>query len=472
MKKNNPDKNKSDKKNKSVRKTAAIINSALILSAIFGVSTFLFVGERPTISEEENRTLAKMPEFSLSSWFDGSYSSGVSEFFNDTVPMRSVFKSLITDIRACFGVTVDDASFHGTVSMVNQSNVTEETTVTSTPPETSPAVTTTPAETQSSQTQVSDTTVSETQAAAETVAEENPDAGGDIDDGHMSNGILVYKNRALMLYGSYDSTLQNYASYVNAYKTDLGNTNVYSMVIPTAVSYYLPEKYSNYSEDQLADIEYIRTLLDGVKDIDVASVLAQHVDEDIYSRTDHHWAPLGAYYAAQTFVNQLGLPFADLSTYEKIEEEGYVGTMYSFTQDPAIKNNPETFIYYKPSNSYTTTYYDTYNSNGYQSDLFIPMSGSSLYVTFMGGDDKITHINTDCKNGRNLCIIKDSFGNALVPFLTGSFENIYVIDMRYFNVNAISFMKENNVTDLLFASCSFTAATPSMIAHIEQIRTQ
>ena len=244
------------------------------------------------------------------------------------------------------------------------------------------------------------------------------------------------------------------------------------MVIPTAVSYYLPSKYSGYSEDQFADLQYIRERLVGVEDVDISAVMDSHKKEDIYLRTDHHWAPLGAYYASQKFAQQLGLPFPELSTYEKVSQDGYTGTIYTFTQDASILDYPETFTYYKPDNQYTTTYYNTYFQEGYDSNLFIDMPLSSLYVTFMGGDDKITKIHTDAGNGRTLVVLKDSYGNAMIPFLTHSFENIYVIDIRYFDINAINFMKEQGATDVLFAVNAFTAATPSMVRHIENIRVQ
>ena len=50
---------------------------------------------------------------------------------------------------------------------------------------------------------------------------------------------------------------------------------------------------------------------------------------------------------------------------------------------------------------------------------------------------------------------KESYGNALVPFLTDHFEEIYVIDPRQFNtdgkpsLNLISFAKEHGATDIL-----------------------
>ena len=99
------------------------------------------------------------------------------------------------------------------------------------------------------------------------------------------------------------------------------------------------------------------------------------------------------------------------------------------------------------------------------------MEPVSWYLVFMGGDEKITHVSTDVKNGRTLVIVKDSYGNALVPCLTNSFSDIYVTDMRYLDVNAVSFMKEVGATDVLFAMNTFSA-TGTNSEYLEENRTK
>jgi len=61
-------------------------------------------------------------------------------------------------------------------------------------------------------------------------------------------------------------------------------------------------------------------------------------------------------------------------------------------------------------------------------------------------------LSTSTKNGRRLLIIKDSFGNALPAFLFFSFEDIYVVDFRYFQGNIKNYASENNITDLLIVN--------------------
>ena len=263
-----------------------------------------------------------------------------------------------------------------------------------------------------------------------------------------------------MLYGGNYSAGEEYASYVNAYKETLGDSvNVYSMVCPTAVSFYMPENYLDLTGSEIDNIEHINEYLDGVTPVDAYTNLLLHKNENIYSRTDHHWQPLGAYYAAQAFAEAAGVPFADLDQYETVSLPGYVGTLYGYTQSADLLNNPEDFVYYIPKTATETIRYDTYFSDPCPDSLLWDpsnMSNNSYYMVF-GGDDRITHVSTSCHNGRNLVIFKDSYGNALLPVLTSSFENIYLCDVRYFDINAAWFIREVGATDLLFAMNTYSA---------------
>ncbi len=136
----------------------------------------------------------------------------------------------------------------------------------------------------------------------------------------------------------------------------------------------------------------------------------------------------------------------------------YVGTLYGYSGAAALNDNPEDFVYYVPEKNYTVRYYSTSFEYSYEGSLFQEAYGVSAYCTYMGGDEQIVHLETQAPNERTLFIIKDSYGNALVPFLTGSFKNIFVIDMRYFDMNIINFMQEHGATDLLFAMNTFSAA--------------
>ena len=284
-------------------------------------------------------------------------------------------------------------------------------------------------------------------------------------DGVQTNGQLVVDidghTWGISLYGGGDGA--NYATYLNEFKELVGSSvNVFNMVVPTAGAYYLPAGYEDYNASHRDSINSIANKLVNVINVDGYAALEAHTSEYIYTRTDHHWEPLGAYYAAKAFCDIAQTPAKELSTYTTETIDGFVGTMYAFTDyNELIKNDPDTFTYYIPSTEYTATYYTTDFKVDEQfsqfHSIFVDQPASGAYSTFMGGDQKIVKIETANKNGRKLCIFKDSYGNAEVPFYIDSFEEIYVCDIRYFDLYAPDFIKENGITDILFTMCTFSA---------------
>lgn len=257
------------------------------------------------------------------------------------------------------------------------------------------------------------------------------------------------------------------------------------MVIPTAIEYYCPEKMKKASKPQSLTINNVmKHLAPGVKAVNIHQILGEHASEDIYLRTDHHWSPLGAYYAAKKFAEVAGVPFRDLSSYKREVVHGYVGTMYGYSKDIAVKQSPEDFVYYVPQGvEYTTTYTNyTINKNyqvtgmgkPYQGQFFVKFKDGSggAYCTFMGGDSKITQVRTSTKNGRRVIILKDSFGNAIPGYLFFSFEEIHVIDNRYFTKNMVEYVRENKITDILFANNIFSAYSPKICNKYSAFLTQ
>lgn len=284
------------------------------------------------------------------------------------------------------------------------------------------------------------------------------------EDGESGIKIIGRNGHYMGLMGCWGTfgCCDSYIAAVNKAATVLDGVNVYSMVIPTSSEFYVPEDITGFTASQKEKIDYIASGLSGVTNVDAYSALAAKTDEYIYTRTDHHWQPLGAYYAAKAFAEAGGFTdtFASLSQYKQVTKEGYMGSLYNYSKSENLKSDPEPFTMYISPNdeALKTTYYDTSFQNGYESDLFISRDAGAYYVSFLGSDIEIAKIETDCKNGKTLVIFKESYGNAVVPFLTTSFETIYVCDVRFFDINAMQFCKDVGATDLLFATCTFTPA--------------
>lgn len=427
------------------------------IAAIFLAMAVVFnVFPRSTFSELERRELATFPDFTLDKLTSGNFTKEVSSWFSDSEPYRDQFMTLNMEIKDRLSLKrggEDEITIHDDAGGATPQPEVE---------------------------QVED---------PNNIAEFHPANAAEEKAKIASRGIIVVGSepnaRALMMYGGVKGG-EGYARAANKYKEALGDkVNVYSMVIPNSTEYYLPDKVKSKSKSMLSTVLNVHeNLAPGVKAVDVYTILGKHASEPIFLRTDHHWAPLGAYYAAQKFAEVAGVPFKDLSNYDTKVTHDFVGTMYGYSKDIAIKKSPEDFVYYVPRGvNYTTTYITysvdkdfniTHESKPSEGPFFQHhKDGSgSAYCTFMGGDTKITQVRTSTKNGRRLIILKDSFGNAIPGFLFYSFEEIHVIDGRYFNKNMKRYVADNKITDILFANNVFKVYAPSIEKEYVKFLTQ
>ena len=341
-------------------------------------------------------------------------------------------------------------------------------------------------QTTASQGQTTTTTTSAgnttTTAAKTTTAATTKAASGTSDNGAIPKSGQWYGNvfvcdrytpniRGLIGFGGYDGAARTFCSMVNDMKKMVGSSvNVYTMGAPVSSAFYTPKGVSNVTSDQHKAITDLNKYLVNVKNVDAYAALAPHVNEYIYYRSDHHWTELAAYYACEAFAKAAGVPYKPLSAYEAKVKKNFVGSMLGYSGCQEFKTYPDTYYYWKPKNAYTTTYYNGYFQNGQKSSLFLEWaSGSGCYCTVLGSDMNLAEIKTDVKNGRTLVLIKDSYGNALVPYFVGSFEKIYVLDMRYTNIKLSSFFKQIGATDILFGSSLSSFYTPDRVSRIRKI---
>ena len=410
---------------------------------------------RSRYSVLEKRELNRFPSFTLDSLADGSYTAAISSWYSDTEPYRDTLMELSMQFRDLLGIRLGEQN----IQYVSQE---KNATVETAGEEHDPVV----AAEKHEHAEAAEDTVKSVKAF------EHADEEGGVDDVAKvaSSGIILVGSgenvRALMGFFGTERGGAKYAEVINQYGATFGKSvKVWCMPIPTSTEFYCPEDAAKFTKKQWPVFNSIfSNLSNGVRAVDIYSVLAQHTDEPIYLRTDHHWAPLGAYYAAQEFARVAGVPFGDLSRYEEHVVHRFVGSMYGYSQNVAVKKAPEDFVYHIPTEvEYTTTYVNytldeefhvTGESRPYKSKYFFSFKDGSgaAYTTFMGGDIKLTKVETSTHNGRRLLVFKDSFGNAVPGYLFYSFEEIHVADFRYFTKDVVSYVDENHITDILFAN--------------------
>lgn len=227
---------------------------------------------------------------------------------------------------------------------------------------------------------------------------------------------------------------------------------VTAMVVPSAATIY-PEKTHNAPlMDENAYLDAFADRLSGsVTVMDVRDALTAHKAESIYYNTDHHWTTTGAFYAYEALCGQLGLPVFDRAAHTAVTVEDFYGTSWSKSRRPFAK--ADSITYYDLDNSLTlynvkgkgeyevkqtTGLYDTYKFNPEVYDK---------YSAFLHGNNGYSRIDGDGQG--SILVVKDSYANSFVPFLTASYDTIDVIDFRSYNYGLDSLMAENNYDQVL-----------------------
>ena len=94
--------------------------------------------------------------------------------------------------------------------------------------------------------------------------------------------------------------------------------------------------------------------------------------------------------------------------------------------------------------------------NNYQIEVInTDITSSNKYLAFIEGDNPVTKITTDVQNNKSVLVIKESYGNAFVPWLCNNYKNVYVIDPRKLTVNLSEFVQKNKIQEVIFLNYMF-----------------
>ena len=282
------------------------------------------------------------------------------------------------------------------------------------------------------------------------------------DKPYQSGGVYVVGSAGYEMYNYVGSLAEKYQSTVNAVADSLsGVSQVYAMAIPLSSGITLPDElFSDIpgSDQAQAEKDILAGLGQNVKTIPLHDVMMSHRTEYIYFRTDHHWTALGAYYAYVQFCTAKGITPHNLSDYEVSQFPGFLGSFYNDGGKPdAMKNDPDTVNAYHPvSATASMKYGDNENSTLTGGQVIFDESTASAslkYGTFIMGDNPFTVIeNPEVSNGESCIVVKESFGNAFVPFLVDHYQTVYVVDYRYYSGSVTQLARDKGVKDVLFVN--------------------
>ncbi|WP_312700827.1 DHHW family protein [Sedimentibacter sp.] len=400
------------------KKYLSTINVCIFLSLIYIIAILNITAPKDkTISEVENRTLAQKPVFSMERLLSGKYFRDFEDYFADHFFDRESLVKVSKKLVSFKGIKREDEAvlvgFEGQNAGGNE----------------------------------------DTTDKAENAAE-----------GNTKGNLLILNDTVMELYKFKEDKAKMYADMVNTVSGSMGDgVKVYSLLAPIQIEFLNNEKYKNLSDSQHDAIEFVNdNFSDSIAAVDAYTPIKEHIGEYVYYRTDHHWTALGAYYAYTGFAKQAGFEAVPLSDYKMGEATGFLGHLSTVNPTERVSNNPDTVAYYTPPvmTELKVFYYDkeTGEKKSYTGKVINKtyVDLDQKYGVFLGGDFALGVINTNAKSDRKIMVIKDSYGNAFIPFLTPHYKEIYVVDPRHYKENIVDLAKNNDIGEVLFLNYVLT----------------
>ena len=270
-------------------------------------------------------------------------------------------------------------------------------------------------------------------------------------------------NSAFELYAYEEAPAEAYAKLVNRTADALADkTTVYQLTIPTAVGIVLPDDIAQhlpgYTDQGSAVQKICSKMANNVVTVNCFDILREHRNEYLYFRTDYHWNGKGAYYAYESFCETKGIDVIPLEEREEKQFSGFLGALYwhNSNEDPVLAKEPDTVFAYYPKSENARMAFTDKNGNTYNWDIIADVTNwksSAKYSTFAGADNPFAvFTNPDVTDGSVCIVVKESYGNALLPYLVDHYSTVYEIDYRYWKGDLIDFAMEKAADDLLFAN--------------------
>ncbi len=246
----------------------------------------------------------------------------------------------------------------------------------------------------------------------------------------------------------------NNLNYVNNFVENVDIPVTFSL-IPTQACIWadrLPAGAPNAS--QTAILEQAKAAVPGASWADLYTPLWEHKGEDIFYRTDHHWTSLGAYYGHTGLATALGYTPVPLNDYtETVRSTEFYGTVFSSSGVRWVR--PDTISTYVPDDGITVASH-TYDNKGnpveeprqlYDTSF---LSVKDKYSMFLGGNQPLGVVkNANNPDGPRLLIIRDSYADSLVPFLTPTSLRSTCWILRYYKLSIADYIAQNGIDQAL-----------------------
>lgn len=249
-----------------------------------------------------------------------------------------------------------------------------------------------------------------------------------------------------------EAALARNIEQINRFALSFPEIPVHVLLAPNSVAVY-PDKLPLFAEvyDQTKVLHEVHSkLLKEISWVPVYAALRENRGESLYYRTDHHWTMRGAYYAYRELAKSLDFAALPPADFQAVTVAGdFWGTYYSKANNRYLKSDFIEVLLPKTPAAVEIRFND---KAGVFDSLYFPqhLETRDKYAYFLDGNHPLTVITTDVKNGRRLAVFKDSYAHSLLPFLAQHYQEIHVIDLRFFSNDLGRYLEEQQIDQALF----------------------
>ena len=248
-----------------------------------------------------------------------------------------------------------------------------------------------------------------------------------------------------------EKELANFEYSANKIKniTETLEVPVYVMIVPNSI-YINQDKLPEFVEspNQLEIINNMYNIMDNTININVVQVIKEENEiNQLYFKTDHHMTSEGSKILYEKFAEASKID-CNANFEKEIVSTSFLGTFDAKSQ--VLNQETDIISIYKNfyNQNLEKVVYDLETTDSiYKYDYLLKRD---KYSYFLNGNNSKVEIHTKQNNGKKLLIIKDSYAHNFAQFLCGNYEEIHLIDPRYYRATIKDYVNENEITDVLF----------------------
>lgn len=260
-------------------------------------------------------------------------------------------------------------------------------------------------------------------------------------------------NRLVSRFASVDErVLEGNVESVQLFLEETGTTGNL-LFVPTAAwgaKSDLPD--GAWDVDQEAMLADLKDAFEGQAFIDYTAYAAPN--PTLYFRTDHHWNEQGAYLGYAAIAEKVLNKEPNHFTYEKASAN-FAGTMYS--KSGAFWTAPDSIFTILPEEPVEVTV--TFDNGETLDSIYSKnrLLEKDKYTYYADGNHPRADIHTSIGNGKKAVIVKDSYSHILMPFLITEYEDIILIDLRYYRLPVSELVDESTDFYVIYSLDNFAS---------------